>query len=107
MPNAAKFADDGMRMGQKIVTDLSAFVEDDVRMQHRIAAERNATSHYREGTDRRILPDTGAAGHRSERMNPRGRPRRLIEQRQRTSKVEIRICGDNAGDGQIADGFAD
>ena len=107
MADAAEFAHHGVRVGQKIVADLRAFVDHGVRMQHGIAADRDTLAYHRERTDGSVLADAGAGGHCGQGMDAGRGARRLIEQRQRTREIEIRIRRYYRGDGRIPNRLRD
>jgi hypothetical protein len=73
--DTAEFADDGVRVGEKVVADLSTTVDSHETMQDGVPADDRLFVDKTIGADMCSLPDVGSLGNHGGRMDTRSVPR--------------------------------
>ena len=89
-------------MRHEVIADLRAFIDHRVRIENGPPADLDFIAHHRERSDGCTVADARGFGNRGQGMNARFRLGRLIEEFERAREIEIRIAGNQAGYGQIA-----
>src|SRR5260370_3965432 len=87
--DAAEFADNGVRVGKKAVTDLYAAIDGDEAVQHRIATDSRFLVDETIRTDVRSLSDAGTLGDHGGGSNTPGVPSLLIKHLDRVCQSPV------------------
>jgi len=105
MADATEFANDRMRVRQKIVADMRVVIDHHVRMQNGVFPDHHVFANHGEGADGGVLADASRIGDRCRGMDTGSGPRRLVEEGQRPGEIEIGVAGDELGHAQRRNGL--
>src|SRR2546427_2693108 len=98
VPDPTKFPDDGVGVGEEIITDFRAAVDADETVQDGVAADLDLFFDVAIRADVRALSNPGGFRDDGRRVNPRSITRRLGEERDGLSESQIGICGAKSGE---------